>query len=270
MADDKGFRSETKEEYNEDAKKYFGNLQSAKRKGLSADQMAAADKHLPTKEEEYKKLDYYTKGYGKASRSGAFAKAGLSAAIFPNGLKFASDFIDKEATVGKYKKPPDPFKTNTPMEQKKEIDVPKPAAIISDRCMDCMQLIDYQVAKPDVMINLGFMMGDLQRIAQTGLKFGDSFLSVQHASCMEKVREFKNERLVLIHGGVILSDADRDLIWKYKGQLQIHDGREINLGEWKMIQRLERINRNTYEYLKQEHIKGDSPVFREGKHAETK
>lgn len=180
MAEEK-LRGESREEYLEDAKKYFGNLKGNKTGGLSAEEAAIVDSHLPTKEEEQKKLDYYEKGFNKASRSGAFSKPGSGPAIFPNSLDFASKFID-EHTPGKYQKPPDPFHTNTPIEQKKQSDMPKPAAIITDRCMDCMEPIDYNVPNPDVFINLGFMLGDPLRIASTGLKFGDPFLSVQHAS----------------------------------------------------------------------------------------
>jgi len=257
------FKSETKEEYKKSADEYFGHVESPKRIGDSADSHSIYDRNLPSKEAEYKIAERYTTGFDKAKRSGAFSKPNLSAAIFPSGLKFASTFID-EMTPGKYKKPPAPFELNKPQEQTKQVDAPKPAAIITERCMDCMELVDYSVDKPDVIINLGFItQSNNTMLTAMGMQFGDPFCSVFHATCMEKVKNFRKLTTPLVMGGALLSIKDRDLLAKYKGILQLHDGREISTGQWMALKRLEKTAQNTQDYIIAQRKKGDNTIFRD-------
>ncbi len=103
MSDDI-LKPESREEYQQDAEKYFQGLEGPKGRGVSADDTAVANRHLPS-EARHKELERLTKGFSKTSRSGAFTNnANAVPAIFPSGLKQASDFID-EMSSGKYKEP---------------------------------------------------------------------------------------------------------------------------------------------------------------------
>jgi hypothetical protein len=267
-------RGETKEEYLEDAEKYFGKLQGPATAGPSIDDPATIDRILPSKEVEFKMAERFKMGFGKSSRSGAFSKPNAGPAIFPNSLKFASDFID-EMTPGKYEKPQKPFTGTTPTEQTgvRHDNLPKPAAIITEICMDCMKPIDYnaqtfmmdgeEIKGLNVVVNFGFITQTNTHMLQAmGMKFGDPFCSVFHATCVNDVKKFRNYQQPLVRGGSLLSDKDRDAIMRWKHIFQLHDGQEITTGQWMQIQRLERIAVQTQDYLIEQRKKGNKEIWR--------
>jgi len=263
MTDLRKALQESKEEYDKSAKEYFGNIEAPKVSGKSADDSLVYGRHLPGSEQQYRTAERLHKGFSKASRSGAFSKPSTGHAFFPSGMKFAGDFID-EMTPGKYKPKPKAFEEAKPLEQTAPNDTPKPAAILVELCMDCMQPIDYNDPKRDFVINLGCItQQDTQLLYAMGLRFGDFFTSMFHASCMEKVKEFRKYTTPLVMGGGMLSPKDQVLYARYAGEFKIHEGREINLGQWMAIKRLDRTATNTQNYIIEQRKKGNTSIFRD-------
>lgn len=258
-------KGETKEEYEEDVKKYFGNIEGAKQlRGKTADAASAYSQYLPGAEQEYKTAQRYEKGFTKTSRSGSFTdKPNASPAIFPSGLKFASEFID-ENTPGKYKPKPKTYEAIETPEQTKQNDMPKLACVVTDVCMDCLKKIDHADPKRDIVCNFGMItQQNTHMLHAMGLEFGDPFATLFHATCAAKVKLFKNYTTPLVMGGTLYSMEDVKRMARWKEQLQIHDGRELNLGQWMSIKRLERIAQQTQDYIIEQRKIGNLSIFRE-------
>lgn len=259
-------KGETKEEYARATDEYFGHGTTQRNLGVSADDKRTIEQHLPGQATEHAMAERYAKGFGKASRSGAFSKPTTGYAIFPNGLKFASDFID-EHTPGKYKKPENPWGTNTPIEQEErqeEAQQRRLAFVYVDECIDCGKLIDRTVENPDIVPNFGFIMQtNTHMLHAMGLQFGDPIATAYHFTCSEKVKQFKKLRMPLVRGGALLDKKDRDMLLKYKNILQIHDGQEVTVGHFKMAQRLERLAINTQDLIIKFRKSGQLEHFRE-------
>lgn len=284
---------ETKEEYEKDTEKYFGHREGPKILGPSADDASSYSQHLPGKKQEHDLAQRYATGFDKTARSGAQSQPNAGPAIFPNSLKFASEFID-EMTPGKYKSGPKAFQSVAPVDQNKINNGPKLACIIVDLCMDCMQPIDHQSKEtkniytkcPDcgklvkflaeggrnIVINYGGMLPPpneamaiyyRHKLQAMGLCLYDPFASLFHASCMEFVKHFREHRQPLVKNGQLLSDRERELIWKYRHELRIHDGDEITDGNWMAVKRLERIQENTHNYIIEQRKIGNLSIFRE-------
>ena len=248
---------ETRKEYESDRNKYFRNLKDVKRPGPSADEASVANKHLPSKEEEHKKLEYYTKGFTKTSRSGSFSKPNAGPAIFPNGLKFASDFIDREATPGIHKQPETkglPRQRTGPTGF-----APKAGAVITDICMDCLEPADMSQG---LVCAMQFMLAqDSLKLFSMNLHFGDPVLYVLHKKCAD-LRNMAGQlapHIPLVRGGSIPDLEKQKTAAKYNLPLNIHDGNEITLGQYAMHEHQERIDKNLENYLIS--VPKDSEIF---------
>lgn len=237
---------ETREEYEQDAKRYFKNLGDAKRPGPSADDTALAESALPPDEQKHRILDRFAKGFNKTSRSGSFTdKPNSSPAIFPNGLKFASDFID-EHTPGKFK-PEAPAKP--PETQKKPTGhFPKAVATIDDICLDCMGPVD-----PKEYVGAIYIITerDTQKCFSMGVKFGDIVLNAECKKCFDiATSEAKNTSpLVLVFGGQLTSEEDIKLAQRFRQAVYLHDGQEKTAGQWHAFKRRDRLQNNLERYL---------------------
>lgn len=257
---DKSWTSETKKEYETDAQRYYRNVEDAKRPGPSADSAVIADSYLPSRQEEQKLVDYYTKGFDKTSRSGSFTdNPNASPAIFPNGLKFASNFIDKECTPGKYR-PSEPMKP--PTEQSKPVEnIPKLAFIIADVCLECLKEVDPASCawNPTVIMEQSPL-----KLHALGVRFGDLGMTFQCMDCHEGQQRLGSSELplVLVHNGGLTDERDIELAKKYNVPVRIHDGDERTLGQWYMQKRAEKLDRNLHNYLCIENLKTESSVFR--------
>jgi hypothetical protein len=237
--------------------RYFGGLGQPKAPGLSADDKYAHEKNLPSEEEGNKKLEYFSKGFEKTSRSGSFAKAGASAAIFPNGLKFASDFIDNEATPGRHKLPGKPDKVVP--KQTRQVETPRAAVVIADRCMDCMEIVDPH----DAHINLIFVTErESLKLNALGLKFGDPILDLICNKCQKEMDQYRYMSMPLVFKGSLFSPDEMKTIQKWSPQLGIHSGTQIRLGDWKKIKRIENIWNHTSGHIINHRLRGDDTIFR--------
>jgi hypothetical protein len=286
---EKAIKGETHEEYVKDSKRFFGDIQGPKVMGPSADRRTQFGRHLPGPEQEWRLAERYAKGFGKASRSGAFSKPSTGFALRPSGGKFASDFVD-EMTPGKYKPQPKAYEKVKHADGKGKDDSSgkaKPACIIVEKCMDCMEPIDYNEREhepwpvhwrcPDCkrlvtvynrginyVANLGFVtQTNSHRLYAMGMLYGDPFISMFHATCMERVKHFSAHSSPLVHGGILLTEKEQAQLLKWKGILQIHDGREITTGQWLNIQRLDRLAEQTQDYIIEQRKIGNLDIFRE-------
>lgn len=253
-------KSETRKEYEDDAKGYFRNIESAKNPGPSADAPEVADKHLPSRAEEQQLLDRFEKGFTKTSRSGSFTdKPNASPAIFPNGLGFASDFID-EMTPGKFKKPEE----GKPVDQqvRKLENVPRPDFIITDKCLDCMGAVDPENAAMSIC---SIMEQDTHKLAAMHVRYGSMGVNLQCMPCYEAYQKLGQSAvpLALVHAGGLTDPREIELAIKYGAPVRLHDGEERTLGQWYMHKRQQRLNNNLHNYLMA--TDPDSPVFRTGK-----
>lgn len=252
-------KGESADEYKKETDKYFRNVGTPKVPGMSADDAAVADRFLPSAEEEHRLLDRYGKGFSKTSRSGSFTdKPNASSAIFPNSLKFASEFID-ENTPGKYK-PQGEMKP--PSEQESPVGwFPGASAVIEDTCLDCLK----PVAKEEYVGGMyPISEQDTHKLASMGVKFSDIVLYVVHKSCWDYAKVMGKDKtpLALVFGGNVMSDKDIMLMQKYGKPMQIHDGQEKTLGQWYLQKRQESLWNNLCGILKAEKMKPTSKVFR--------
>lgn len=263
-------KSETSDEYKSEQEKYFKKIQdtSYKRRSeiISADSAAVADTHLPSREAQWNLENYYEKGYSKTSRSGAFTdKPNASASIRPNGLKFASDFVEKECRPGKYK-PQQPGKV--PTEQTKAVDAPKSACTIVDVCMDCLKPADSNHGETLI---LGLTMAmhmradghpDVDKLTAMGVEWGDPVNYVIHKQCHEDaVRLGQNAtKLILVKDGSITEERDLFIALKYGFQANLHSGTEATLGQYEMAKRQKRVAANLDDYMI--HLDKDSLCYR--------
>ncbi len=140
--------------------------------------------------------------------------------------------------------------------------------------MDCYEPIDYNATTCtidgkecqgiDLVVNMGMVKEtDTQKLYRMGLRFGDFYMSTFHASCLEKIKEYRKQTQPLVLGGSLLADKDRNLLLKYKQELHIHDGREISVGQWLSIKRLDKTEYNTQRYIIEQRSKGNLSIFRE-------
>lgn len=240
------FDSETKQEYKQNESEYFKNLSGpGQGAGLSATDRALIDQHLPSAEQESIILDRFERGFTKSSRSGAFSKPGAGPAIFPNGLDFASKFIDDHTP--KREKPKPDAKPLT--EQTRRVDVPPPAATIT-MCLDCEKQVD---TKEPFVGFMTIMMDPTKQDKYTamGVKFGDIVIGVEHHSCLKRGEELgKNATpLVLAFGGELTSAEDIRIAAKYGFPVNLHNCQERTLGQWQLACRKERMEATLERYL---------------------
>jgi hypothetical protein len=252
-------KPETKEHYEADAAKYWKNIESAKHSGVSADDLAVADGHLPSPRLRAAHADRLAKGFDKTSRSGARVDSSNAVpAIFPGGLKSASDFID-EMTPGKYK-PQEEMKP--PKEQKRPTGFfPKPAVVL-DRCLDCMEPMG---SHQQYVLGMTVVLEeDSQKLFAMGVKHGDLIVYNICCPCFDKAKELTrdNTPLVLVFGGALTDENDIRIAQKYNFPVNLHSGSEKTRGQWNMIKRAERVMDQLWDYLMQENLKPNSPIFR--------
>ncbi len=267
-------KGESKEQYNEAIKEYFGHVRGHENIGPSADDRTAMAQKLPGKEEQYRLSEYKTRGFSKSSRSGAFSNASTGFAIRPNGLKFASDFVD-EHTPGKYKPAPKPLTQNIPMQQKRDVEgVPKPAFMELDVCIDCLKPInlngnkaicDHKALDCECFTpNLGFIFEqDQMKLWAMGLQFGDPIVTNFHTKCFQEANDFKKLIMPVVRGGAMIPDKERAALIRRDKTAPLHDGQETTMGRIKATERLERLAKNTQDYIIEQRKTGNLKLFRE-------
>jgi hypothetical protein len=253
MTDDL-LKPETKEEYQRNESEYFRNVGAPKGAGRSAIDPREVASRLPPQEEKLKLLDRFERGFDKTSRSGAFSKAGAGPAIFPNGRKFAMDFIDE--MTPKRAKPEEAKRPIT--EQTRPVDAPKAAAVIDGICIDCMKPIDLQPGAK-IVPWMKFCTAicpvsgqpDFLKLFSMGIKFGDPVLGFEHFDCWDKAqKEGRNATpLALVQGGSLTSMEDIAIAVKYGFPVNLHDGQERTMGQWNMVKRQARIDKNLEDYM---------------------
>ncbi len=250
-------RPESKQEYEADRDRYYRNVGSPVTPGVSADDLRIADKHLPPLEQRLKHADRLEKGFTKTSRSGSFTdKPNASAAIFPNGLKFASDFIDEHSVKGW--KPPAPMKPK-PTQEKPTGHAPTAKAIM-DRCPSCMAPVDPKA------YSLGMIIADEPdslKLHARGLQFGDLVLYCLCVGCHEKAKQLAEEAypLVLVEGGELIPENEVKFAIKHNRPVMLHNGAERSAAQLRMRENAERVVANIWNYLEIENAKPESPVF---------
>jgi hypothetical protein len=251
MSEEK-FTSETREEYESDANRYFRNVGSPRNPGFSADEAKVADKYLPSKEKEQQNLDRLTKGFQKTSRSGAFVnRATAVPGIFPNGLKFASDFIE-EMTPGKMQReavvrPPDRQKAWLPS-------IPKAEVVLEDLCPDCMKPID---ATNYVLGIYPITIRDQNKLQAMGVKFGSFVNYTVCKPCWDYAQVMGKDAtpIALVTEGSLIPMKEIELARKYNRPIALHDGNEKTLGQWYIARRQERVLSNLDQMLIDKHGK---------------
>ena len=246
---EKAITSETPEEYKADESKYFRNIEGAKQKGPSATDRALIDKHLPSEEKKHQILERYEKGFNKTSRSGAFSKPNAGPAIFPNSLKFASEFIDENTPKGW--KPAEPLPVPTEQTRQPAYKVPRAEAVITDICIDCLEPVDIRAG---AKYHLSFaVMAENQpmKLQAMGLEYGALVICVEHEKCAQKARTMgqASTPLVLVKGGSLTSEEDIRVAQKYNFPIHLHNGSEATLGQWNLIKRQARIEEQIQDYL---------------------
>jgi len=250
-------KRETKEEYEEDAKRYFRNIGSTRVNGRSAEDYDQVEASLPSPAKKLAILERYTKGFTKKSRSGAFSESGLSPAIFPSGLKFASDFIDEMTPKG-IKQPEQP-KPKWDKEAKPTGSyLPKAAAIITDMCLDCMK----EPTKDNWVICMHIITEqDSMKLWAMRMHFGAVVLSAECKNCYDFAQKMGMEAtpIALVYGNLI-PEEDIVLAHKYGFPINIHDGIERTMGQLNMLKRKEKLETNLVNYLIS--LPPDSKVFR--------
>lgn len=267
MSEDPALKPESREEYLNSEKEYFGNIgdNSYKPKGagsISASDAAIADRHLPSMEEQFKLEQYYENGYSKTARSGAFSKAGAGPGIFPNGLKSAMTFIDKECTPGVHK----PAEARPVLkEQTRKVDVPPAAVTVTHMCIDCLKPVDENDAGNIVPSLFIIADKDYERHQRMNVSFGDICLFVEHVACMKAAEQMgaNKKRLVLIQEGKLTDTKDVAIALKYNLPLRLHDGRELTMGQFELAKRKERINDQFIDFLT--HVSKDSSIYRKNR-----
>jgi hypothetical protein len=267
---EKKIRSETKKQYEEDAKKYFGYYSAAKGTGKSAEDFAQVEARLPGPEHKQRLLERYTKGFGKTSRSGAFSKPGIGPAIFPNGLKFAQDFIDEMTPKGiKQKEQPKP---DISKEAKPTGFFPKACAVITEVCLDCLKELD---VNEDWILGM-YIVTDEDALKLWAMHVYNGGL-VNYAicrKCYDKALDASQEKtpLLLVANGSLVEEhidkgeMDAEAIHQMKdlqrrgSALPLHTGNERTLGQVNMLKRMEKLKTNLSNYLIS--LPPDSKVFK--------
>lgn len=248
-------KSETKEEYAAEEARHFRNVGAPQGAGTSATDKRIIDAHLPPDHQKHLILDRFERGFNKSSRSGAFSRPGAGPAIFPNGRKFASDFID--SMTPKREKPKEDMKPLR--EQTRAVDVPKAAAVIVNRCIDCME----ETGPGDnVVPAMRFMLSDDEhKHFAMGVKYGDIVLAVEHYKCWNKANNDGQNAvpLVLAVGANLTLEEDIRIANKYGFSTNLHDGHERTLGQWLMLVRQDRLETNIEKILMA--ADKDDPLF---------
>jgi hypothetical protein len=251
-------KSESKREYEEDAKKYFRNIGAPKVNGRSAEDYREVEARLPGPAKKQQILERYTKGFSKSSRSGAFSKPNAGPAIFPSGLKFASDFIDEMTPKG-IKQPVQP-KPDISKEAKPTGGfLPKARAVIDDVCLDCLK----ELTKDDWVLGV-YIVTEQDDLKLFAMHVYNGAL-VNYAickKCFDYALEMGKEAtpIVLVSGNLI-PEKDREIAAKYGFPVNIHDGQERTMGQLNMIKRIDRLKTNLENYLIS--LPLDSKVFRD-------
>lgn len=249
-------KAESKEQYDQDAAKYFRNVQDSKKSGMSADERALIDSRLPGQKEQAEYADMLAEGLDKTKRSGAAVNSPSAVpAIFPGGLSKASAFIDR-FTPGKYKAPEE---AKPLAEQKAPTGYfPKPSVVL-DRCLDCMEPVSQQQYVLGMTI---VTEEDSNKLAAMKVKHGDLIVYNVCVPCFEAAKEIAKDTtpLVLVFGGELTSPRDLMIANKYGFPVQFHSGSEKNYGQFKMIERAERVMDQLWQFLTDE--PADSPIFR--------
>jgi hypothetical protein len=265
-------KSETRKEYEEDAKRYFGNFSSAEaRAGRSAEDYQEVESRLPSPRNKQRILERYTKGFSKASRSGSFAKPGLGPAIFPSGLKFASDFIDEMTPKGI--KPKEQPKPDISKEAKPTGGfLPKACAVISEICLDCLK----PISKTDSWI-LGIYIiteSDALKLWAMHVYNGGVVNYAVCQSCYDHALDASRDSspVILVADGSLISEhiqkgeidakgvEDIELLKRLNSAMPLHTGHERTLGQLNMIKRMDKLKTNLTNYLIS--LPPDSGVFR--------
>lgn len=251
--------AETRRAYLEEEKKYFLSHGDSKRPGLSASDQAMADRHLPPAEAEHKLLEYYTNGYSKTARSGAFSKPNVGPAIFPNGrkgetgLSAAMSFIDRECTPGHYKQSQS---RPVPREQTKHVDVKPAACTLVHFCIDCMELIDSNNAS-QIRINPIYVCTEnIALLIACGVDYGDVVICAEHVECRNKAtNEMKNDSplislpIILVREGELTPPEEMAYAAKHGRIERMHDGHEFTVGQYYQYKRQERMYDQLFDYL---------------------
>lgn len=249
--------NESKEEYQRHERELFKNLEGTPQGGPSAADRHLVDPHLPSAQQEQKILDRWEKGLTKSSRSGAFSKPGAGPAIFPNSLKFASDFIDENTPKGW--KPSEPMK---PLAQQKSPTghFPKPAAVV-DICVSCLKRID---PRAWVLGTTVCLEEDTHKLSAMGMKLGDLVCYGLCVPCDDERKRLAEQAfpLALVRGGELIPDEIRDASLKHGLPVHLHNGTEITVAQMLMQQHAQKLMDNLWDYIKCEHQKPDSPIFR--------
>jgi len=251
-------KPETKEHYQEDAAGYFRNVGSRQISGISADDLAAARPHLPSKEVEAKYADRVERAADKTKRSGARVNNSSNVpAIFFDSLKNHSELID-EFTPGKLQepeevKPPDQQIAPTGFFEKAE-------AVVEGFCLDCQQA-------PDSKYVLGVTIcteEDTQKLTAMGIGYGATVLYTICHECFEAAKELARDKtpLVLVFDGGVLPDSEIALARKYNFPVNLHEGVEKSYGQWQLVKRAERLMDTLWNYLIAQNQIPSSKVFR--------
>jgi hypothetical protein len=250
-------KSESRKEYEEDAKRYFRNIGAPKVQGRSAEDYAEVEARLPTPANKHKILERYTKGFTKTSRSGAFSKPNSGPAIFPSGLKFASEFIDEMTPKG-IKQPVQPKPDLSKPAKPTGGFLPKAAAVIDDTCLDCLK----PLTKDNWVLGV-YIVTEEDALKLFAMRVYNGAL-INYAICKRcfdyALEMGKEETPIVLVSGNLISEKDIELAKKYGRALNIHDGQERTLGQLNMIRRIDRLKTNLSNYLIS--LPPDSKVFR--------
>lgn len=249
---------ERRHDYIESEIKYFRNIEGPKQRGPSAADIAEADKHLPSREMQYKMEQRLEKGFTKSSRSGAFSKASTGFAIRPNGMKFSSDFIN-EMTPGKYQ----PQEQRPVLrEQTRQVDTPLADVVITDTCMDCFAPTDTNDAPNLIMGQMIMVQYNPILHYSMGVHFGSIVLFVEHKKCHEAAMKLGENAtpIVLVKGGELTDPRDVEIAMKYGFPVHFHTGTEVTMGQWEMCLRKARMEKQLEDYLL--HADKSSQIYR--------
>jgi hypothetical protein len=264
-------KSESRKEYEEDAKRYFGNFSSAQGAGQSAEDRARVEARLPSPATKQLILERYTKGFTKTSRSGAFSKPNVGPAIFPNGLKFASDFIDEMTPKGM--KPKEQPKPDISKEAKPTGGfLPKACAVISEICLDCLK----PISKIDDWVLGIYIITESDALKLWAMRVYNGGV-VNYAvcqSCYDHALDASRDSspVILVADGSLISEhiqkgeidargvEDIELLKRLNSAMPIHTGHERTLGQLNMIKRMDKLKTNLTNYLIS--LPPDSKVFR--------
>jgi hypothetical protein len=249
MSNRQKFQSETLQEYKSEERRIFGLHGDSKLRKpfVSAADAAIADRHLPSKEQEYRMLERWEKGLTKASRSGAFSKASTGFAIRPSGLKFASEFVDS-CTPGQYKPQQE---RPVPREQTRKVDVPPAAVTLTHLCIDCLDPVDQNDASSIIPCMFIIRSMNQSQLFAMGVTFGDIVLAVEHVKCAKEAQRMGRDRaqLILVREGEVTPPEEMALAAKHGFIERMHTGHEVTVGQWYLAKRADRLEGQLYDVL---------------------